>query len=469
MAPRIRGPGEFSDILLGSAAVRRTIAMIALCLLTAASACKRSVPPGSGSAVAMGDWYSWRDLSPLVEVAETHAPPPAVRALQDASKLVRDGKAASADKRLSEAASGSGRRWVAVARADLAALHFTTCIRGIAWRLTDGEEPSPTERDVDFSEDTRIQPGDISVEALLTNLDEPLASEDEALVVQARVARARVAAFSQRCAANDDVASLSQQTLENDLATLAAEGHLTPDLAYLWAGVQMNRFSGTAARPFLLQAREGGFDHPAVTFMLAVIALEEEKLDEADQLASEAVTRYEKIEDSANVAEGWFVRGEVARARKSTKDAKAFYARALEANPLHAPALLSTASILAEQTNPDDAVDYLHGKLERFLLEGPLDAEGARNAAMNLETLVFMATEPLAVQIGRDALIQSIDAEPDPMRRGLRYFFAATLDVRLREYEVAHGHGALAKAEFADSGVPAPVDVERFLERIVPR
>ncbi len=417
----------------------------------------------------MGDWNAWRDLSPLIEVAEAHAPEPAVRAMKDASKLVRDQKAASADKRLAQAATGAGRQWIAVARADLAALHFSMCIRGVAWRLVDGEDPSPTERDMDFSEDSRVQPGDISVEALLTNLDEPLRGEDASLAVQARIARARVAAFSQRCAANEDVAQLSAETLEGDLATLAAEGHLTPDLAYLWAGVQMNRFSGSAARPFLLQAREGGFDHPAVTFMLAVIALGESKLDEADTLAIESIERYGELEDPQNVGEGWFVRGEVARAREDDKAAKGFYAKALEANPLHAPSILATATIIAEASTVDDAVDYVAGRLEPFMLEGPLDADGVRGVGMNLETIVFMATEPLAAQISRDAMLVSIDAESDPVRRGLRYFFAATLDLRLGEYEAAHGHGVLAKEEFAESGTPAPVDIEQFLERVRPR
>jgi hypothetical protein len=55
------------------------------------------------------------------------------------------------------------------------------------------------------------------------------------------------------------------------------------------------------------------------------------------------------------------------------------------------------------------------------------------------------------------------------VRRGLRYFFAATLDVRLGEYEVAHGHGVLAKEEFAESGMAPPVDIEQFLQRVMPR
>lgn len=444
--------------------------MLVLCSGFALSGCKRAVAPSQRqSAVAMGDWYAWRDLSPLVEVAEAHAPEPAVRAMKEASKLARDGKAASADKRLADAATGAGRQWIAVARADLAALHFSMCIRGVAWRLVDGEEPSPTEREMDYSAETKIEPGDVSVFALLSNLDEPLLSEDEALVVQARIARARVAAFSQRCAANDDVAEKSASTLEADLATLAAEGHLTPDLAYLWAGVQMNRFSGTAARPFLLQAKEGGFDHPAVTFMLAVIALEEEKLDDADALAAESIERYQTLEDPQNVGEGWFVRGEVARARKDAKVAKGHYAKALTSNPLHAPSILATATIIAEASSPDDAAEYVSARLQPFMLEGPLDPEGVRQVGMNLETVVFMATEPLAAQISRDAMLMSIDNEPDPMRRGLRYFFAATLDVRLGEYEVAHGHGVLAKEEFAESGNPPPVDIEQFLERVMPR
>jgi len=450
--------------------VRATLLLLALVTGLSLPGCKRTVPPGNRqSAVAMGDWYSWRDLTPLVEVAQTQAPEPAVRAIEEASKLIRDGKAASADRRLAKAASGAGRQWVAVARADLAALHFSMCIRGVAWRLVDGEEPSPTERDMDFSADTAIEPGDVSVLALLTNLDEPISDDNDSLAVQARIARARVAAFSERCAANDEVAEMSGETLEADLATLAAEGHLTPDLAYLWAGVQMNRFSGTAARPFLLQARDGGFDHPAVTFMLAVIALEEEKFDDADSLATEAIERYQSVEDGANVGEGWFVRGEVARARDDDKAAKAHYAKALAANPVHAPSVLATATIIAEASTPDDAVDYVHGRLKAFTLEGPLDAQGVRTVGMNLESIVFMATEPLSAQISRDAMLTSIEREPDPARRGLRYFFAATLDLRLGEYELAHGHGVLAKDEFIEADIPPPVDIEQFLARVAPR
>src|SRR5688572_8327282 len=279
--------------------MRRLACLLAIAALFGAPACKRSVPPAGSaqSATAMGSWAEWQDLHPLVEVAKSHASKATVAVLDEASALLRQGKPLSADRRLSKVADSEDRDWIAVARASIAAMNFTVCIRGVAWRLEDGKRGGDTDRAADFSEGTRLRAGDISVEATLTNLDSAIASPTEALATQARIARARVAAFAHRCAPNDDVAGLAQQTLEADLATLAAEGHLTPDLAYLWAGVQMTRFSGAAARPFLVQAKEGGFDHPAVAYMLGVIALEARELDVADERAIEAADRYKAIGD----------------------------------------------------------------------------------------------------------------------------------------------------------------------------
>ena len=46
----------------------------------------------------------------------------------------------------------------------------------------------------------------------------------------------------------------------------------------------MNEYSGAAARPFLLQAQEGGYRDPSVSYLLAVIALEQGDHDRADAL-----------------------------------------------------------------------------------------------------------------------------------------------------------------------------------------
>lgn len=455
-APRLRAPAALATLALALASA-------------AAPGCKRSVPPAGSadvSAVAMGSWSQWQDLSPLLTVARDHADERTVAALDEASALLREGKPASADRRLSQAADSSGRHWVAVARADLASLWFTVCIRGVAWRLQDGHQGGPTDREVDFSEERRIKPEDVSVEATLTNLDAAVASEIEALQVQGRIARARVAAYAERCPANEDVAALARRILDADLATLAAEGHLTPDLAYLWAGVQMSRFSGSAARPFLLQAREGGFDHPAVTYMLAVIALETGDLDRADAMATEAIAAYAKEGDRAQEAQGHFIRGEVARQRDQADVARGHFEAAMARMPAHIPALLAIAGMEHEQHGEDAAIQTIHDALPSLLLDGDLDAQQAREAAGNVEALVIVADTPFLSQLCRDALLLDIDEDDDPLRRGIRYFYVATLDIRLREYQIAQGHGVLARDEFELSDVPAPVDVQRFLDRL---
>ena len=212
--------------------------------------------------------------------------------------------------------------------------------------------------------------------------------------------------------------------------------------------------------------RMGGFDHPAVTFMLAVIALEERDLDKADTLAEEAGSAYASFGDHENAAEALFVRGEVARARGDRKKARELFNATLKQSPLHLPSMLAIAGLVHANRGEYEAVDYLHGRLPVLLRKGPLDERAAHEAASNLETLVILATEPVMAQLSRDALLQEIDQEPDPMRRGLRYFYAATLDVRLREYEVAHGHGVLAREELESSDVRPPIDVQSFLDRL---
>jgi tetratricopeptide (TPR) repeat protein len=449
----------------GAVVIRR--ALVLVLALAMPLGCRPRVPAGSADsdATAMGHWDEWRDLSPLVEIARTHAPQSAADAIDRASALLRENKAASADRALAVVSGGAGHHWIAVARADVVALHFSLCIRGVALRIEDGARPSATDRKADFSENTRVEPGDVSVEATLVNLDAAVSSGEPALATQARIARARVAAFAQQCAANQNVGEMAQQVVESDLATLAAEGHLTPDLAYLWAGVQMTRFSGSAARPFLLQAKEGGFDHPAVTFMLAAIALEQRELDQADEYAKAAAAVYVETGDVEHQAEVRFLQGEIARARKQPKAARTHYEAALAIDATHSASILARAE-LDIAADEETAILGLQRGLKALLLEGALDETTARVAATNVEQLLVLALEPHQIQLVRDALLQRIDDESDAMRRGLRYFFAAMLDVRLREYQVAHGHGVLAKEEFATSGVRPPIDIEAFLGKL---
>lgn len=452
---------------------RRSPLLLVAGLLTLAltTGCKGKAgrSPEAGSAqesAAMGTWAAWLDLGPLVEVARSHATAKTVAALEQAAKLLRDGKARSADRGLSLLADSEGRHWISVARADLAALYFTRCIRGVVWRLEDLTAKSTPTRRSDFSEDTRIETGDVSVEAMLTNLDVALTVKDPALQIQARIARARVTAYSARCAANADVAQLSEGILKSDLATLAAEGHLTPDLAYLWAGVQMAEYSGAAAKPFLLLARDGGYTDPSVIYMLGVIALEQRELDPADAYAAESAAQYAKLGDREQQAQSLFLRGEVARVRKDPALARKHYEAAQKLSPGHPAALLGVTQLVLNTEGASRAIGYLQRALPQILLTGPLTGATLEAASSNLEALSMLATEGDIAAITRDAMLAEVELEPDVVRRGLRYFVAATIDARLGEYSHARAHALLARDEFTASEIAVPVDVNAFLERI---
>ncbi len=444
-----------------------TLAILIAAFSVPGLACRESKVPGAANNTPMGDWPAWQTLEPLVEVAQGQVPKPVLVALREASALLAEGRALSADRRLAKISDGAGRHWISVARADLAAIHFTTCIRGVAWRIEDLDPAEPRQRGIDFSPEARVDAGDVSVEAMLTNLDAAIAVDNPALQVQARIARARVTAFVSNCAPNDEVASRAADFMRTDLATLAAEGHLTPDLAYIWGGVQMTEYSGAAARPFLLQAREGGYLDPSVTYLLAVIALEQAEYDKAERLAFEAVELYAEIGDPMQEAQCHFIRGEVERTRGKPKAARQRYEQAMKLMPAHVAALVGIASLERDVGGSSAASEYLHSQLPRLLLEGELDEAGGQSAAGNLEALIILTNEDIDLaQITRDALLIDIDGEPDPFRRGLRYYYAATLDVRLGDYTRARGHGALARDEFAESPLGDPVDVERFLEHL---
>jgi len=425
---------------------------------------------GRQSEVPMGSWPAWQDLSPLLEVAKSHVDGPTFELMKQASTLLAEGKARSADRELARAASSSAHHWIAVARADLAALHFTTCIRGVAWRLPD--EPGPHPRGVDYDPATKIDPGDLSVEALLTNLDVAIeAGAGTSLETQARIARARVAGFTVSCPANPEVESRANAVVKDDLATLAAERHLTPDLAYMWAGFQLQAYSGAAARPFLLDALEGGFDDPSVTYMLAAIAYEQGELDEAETLAADAAARYVELGDPAQQAQVAALRGEIALAAARLDDAEQQFELALELLPSHTGAMLGITEVERDRQGPLIAAERLT-ELIRQLTRGDaeLDERAALEIVDELESLVILANadDLELAQITRDALLFEIDLEPDPFRRGLRYFYAAALEVRLGDYDSARGHAATAGVEFDDTWVPIPAkaDPRAFLDRM---
>lgn len=457
-----------SVLRLGLRGAAVSLALFALPVFSLSlGGCKKSQVPGAAASVPMGSWSQWQTLAPLVDVAQGQVDKTAFAALREASSLLEEGRALSADRALAKISDGGARHWITVARADLAAIHFTVCIRGVAWRIEDRDPTKPMQRAIDFDPQARIEAGDVSVEAMLTNLDNALAVDNPALRVQARIARARVTAFVSNCAPNDEVAQRASDFMRSDLATLAAEGHLPPDLAYVWGGIQMDEYSGAAARPFLLQAQEGGYLDPSVKYLLAVIALEQRDFEKADALAVEAAETYVEIGDPMQEAQCWFIRGEAQREQGEPKAAREHYEHAIELMPAHVAAMVGIAGLERDKGGIEAAVEYIHAQLPKLLLEGELDENRARTADANVQALVILTNEDLDLaQISRDALLLEVDAEPDPFRRGLRYYYAATLDVRLGDYTRARGHGAFARDELAQSPLGPLVDVERFMEHL---
>jgi tetratricopeptide (TPR) repeat protein len=454
--------------------LRRLARMGALLLalgLTLPTGCLRIGARSAQKEVPMGSWPAWQDLGPLLDVAESHVDPNSWQALEQAQLALREGKPLAADRELAKVASGASRHWIAIARADLAALYFTTCIRGVAWRLP--EQAGAQERSVDFDPATKVLPGDLSVEALLTNLDDALQAgePDSSLATQARIARVRVTSFAASCPANDEVERRAVAIMNGDLATLAAENHLTPDLAYVWAGLQFQTYSGTAARPFLLQAREGGFDDPSVGYMLAMIAFEQREYDEADALAAEAAKAYAEFGDPVQRAQCSLLRGEVALAAERFDDARKHFTAALELAPQQVGALVGLADVTRRDRGALAAAEQLHAHIVALTGDTDLDDHSAPILVDTIEALVIIianASELELAQITREALLMTIDAEPDPYRRGLRYFYAATLEVQLGDYQAAQGHATTAQLEFEESGLPVPekADPRAFLDRL---
>src|SRR5690606_32715870 len=230
-------------------------------------------------------------------------------------------------------------------------------------------------------------------------------------------------------------------------------------------------YSGAAARPFLLQALEGGFDDPSVIYMLAAIAFEQSELAEAETLAAEAAKRYGELGDPGQRAQVAFLRGEIGLTADDLDRADRHYREALKLLPNHTGAMLGLAEVERDRNGALAAGERLHGLIVELTLgERELELEEAAGIVDDLESLVIIANadELELAQITRDALLLDIDLEPDPFRRGLRYFYAAALEVRLGEYEMARGHATPAELEFEDGrfGVPVKADPRAFLDRL---
>jgi len=412
------------------------------------------------------NWDAWRDLSPVIDIAEPFVGKDTRKTLSASKKLLARGAARTADELLRTAAGGPDGLWVSVIRANLLALNFTRCIRGVAWRLEDLKGDAPTNRVIDNDLATRLGPNDISVEATLSNLEQAIErSSSRALTLHGRIARARVTATLLTCPPNATVAEMAQSTVQQDLAALAAEEQLPPDLAFVWAQVQMSSYSAAAAKPFFLRALNGGFNGPSVGYMLSVAALELREYEEAMSRSKMAAEIYAQQGEREQAAQAWAVHGEASRRAERPKAAADAFERALGLDPVQPAAILGLARLEIEAGRAPQRA--LRGPLEVLYGDAPLTLETAQPLVAALEALCYIANEELVLsQALRDSLIDQIDEDPDAGRRALRYFFAATLDARLGDLTGAHGRAAVALSEAEDVDFDLPVDIRALLDRL---
>jgi hypothetical protein len=460
-------------------------------LSTATSGCKREATETS---VPMGSWDEWQTLDPLVRVGIEHVDDVTRTALLDARQLLARGLPRSADERLRRVGGGAGKHWISIARADLVATHYSVCTRGIALRLEDVPAPAPApdaegkgkrgrnttraqppkQRLVDMSTETKLGPSDVSIEALLENLEAALATKDRTLVVQGRIARARLLLAVAQCPANDEVAERASTTLRGDLAVLASEAHLTPDLALAWGGALYAEYSPSAARPFVQQAVDGGYPDPVTHLMLAMIALEERDTAGAERDGKLAAERYLEFGADPQAAQAFAIRGDAARLDGDVARATRHYAAALQHDPAESRALVGNTRMLLDAKGDDAAREDLARRLAA-LASRAVDVDTVMEAGAAMEGFVAELAEDLQLsELARDAVIDRIDDEDGPLARALRYTIAAMLDARLGDAERARGHAATAETELDEwreanpdlAETPLPFDPRDILDRL---
>lgn len=448
------------------AAIRGGCVLLLLSPAAGGIGCAGSWPEKESRRDRQAGWDAWRDLTPVLDAAEPFVTKDTRKVLSSSKKMLAQGAAKTADELLRASSGGADGLWISVIRANLLALNFTRCIRGVAWRLEDLDGDAPATRVIDNDLDTRLGPNDISVEATLSNLEQAIErSTSRTLTLHGRIARARVTATLLTCPPNPTVAELAQTTAQQDLAALAAEDQLPPDLAFVWAQVQMSTYSAAAAKPFFVRALNGGFNEPTVGYMLSMASLELREYEEAMRRSKTAAEIFEQRGDRAQAAQAWAIHGEACRRADQPEAASTSFERALGLDPVQPTAILGFARV--EIAAGKDAQDALGDRLEVLYGASPLTQERAEALAQTLEGLAYVANEELALsQALRDALISEVDLDQDSARRAVRYFFAATLDARLGDLKGAHGRAAVALSESEDADFELPVDIRGLLDRL---
>lgn len=396
-------------------------------------------------------WTQWHQMQLPVEIASARVASTQARIFTRFQKQVQAQNYAKAIGLLQDPGlDPQGEAWAKILLAQLAGLHTRAC-EGGQWLY--------------FADPKKASAPRVSMLTLLDKLDPLRDSPDKSLATQAKTAATRVMVIARDCPGAASVQERAKTELPALLAELAdtQAAALPPDLAYLWATIHLEKEQWSKARHWLKVAADQGLHDPRITLAQAQAHYGQGHYEQARAQAIAGAKAIPK-DFARPIADAWALAAKSSWALGKTKLASKELDKSFEADPAHPGAW---ALLVAMQSAHDEAcTSSLPARLEPlwklpwgspptlfWLLDDmlvTLDAQG-------LAPLSCLAT----------ALIWDIDQEQDAALRGIRYFYAATLDTRLGELESALGRALLARTEFESAGSPKhPLPVQALIDAL---
>lgn len=343
-----------------------------------------------------------------------------------------------------------GKPWADVLAGQLAGLHTQACEGGQWLYFGDPKKPSAPR---------------VSMLSVLDKLDALRDSNDKTLATQAKVASIRVMVIARDCPGARTVQERAQTELPALLEDLFHSQALTPppDLAYYWALQQLEKEEWAKARQWLVFANAQGMKDPRLTLALAQVDYGAKAYDRALQQAVAGAKAIPKDFRQA-IAEAWTLAAKSAWALGNTKLATQHRERALKAEAAHPGAWALGVRMLS--AHDESCESTLPVQLAR-LWKLSWAKEPTLFWLLDDMLATLDAEAPEALPCLARALVWDIDQEQDPALRGIRYFYAATLDTRLGDFERALGRALLARSEFESAGSPRhPLPVQALIDAL---
>lgn len=433
----IRSPRPIRARVLGS--------LLALVL----SSCAASQRPGSTEGVDA--WGQWLGMDLPVKVAKSRVPKALGRHFQRFATEVQAGRYAPGLTALALAQQDpKGREWAWVLKGHLAGLHTRDCQEGQWLRFTPYHPKDTTK---------------LSMIQLLDALAPLAAHKDQVLARQAQIAQVRVMVIARDCPGSRIVQRRARERLPVILGTLAdAQGAtLPPDLAYLWATLQLEREQWSQARHWTSLARKQGFDDPRTTLTLAQSWYGQQDYARAENLAVQGAKSIPNSMPSLQ-AHAWTLAARAALGLKKQKRTRQHLKKAYKAQPQHPEALAIEVQLLSE--TPLECHETLAQTLAPLWGDATTQLS-ALSWALDGIMMELDQAGPEALHCMASALAWNIDAEAKPMLRGIRYYYAATIAARLGDQESALGRALLARSEFESAGSPKhPFPVQALIDAL---